>query len=165
MHESVLLKEAIENLNLNEKSIVVDCTLGYGGHSSEILKIIKKGFLYSFDQDDDAIKYSDERLKKIGTNYEIIRSNFINIEEELKKRNITKVDAILFDLGVSSPQLDEGERGFSFHQDAALDMRMDKKNKLSAKEVVNSYSEEQLVKIFFEYGEEKFARNIAKMMN
>lgn len=162
MHESVLLNETIESLNLKEDSIVVDCTLGYGGHSSEILKRIPKGKLYSFDQDIDAIKYSTERLNKIGNNFEIIKSNFVNIKEELKKRNVKKVDAILYDLGVSSPQLDQKERGFSFHQDAKLDMRMDQSAKLDAKYVVNNYSLEELTKIFYEYGEEKYAKSIAK---
>ena len=129
-HISVLLEESIDNLNLKEDSVIVDCTLGYGGHSSEILKRINKGFLFAFDQDNDAILSSTERLNKIGNNYEIIKSNFVNIKEELNKRDITKVDGILYDLGVSSPQLDEGDRGFSFHQDARLDMRMDKSKDL-----------------------------------
>lgn len=162
MHESVLLAESIESLNLKEDSIVVDCTLGYGGHSSEILKRIPKGKLYCFDQDIDAIHYSKNRLNEIASNFEIIQSNFVNIKKELEKRNVTKVDGVLFDLGVSSPQLDQKERGFSFHQDARLDMRMDKSAKLDAHEVVNTYSLEQLEKIFLEYGEEKFAKSIAK---
>lgn len=162
MHISVLLTETIENLNLKDNSIVVDCTLGYGGHSSEILKRIKNGKLYSFDQDEDAIKFSKEKLNKISTNFEIIKSNFKNLKLELEKRNINGVDAIMYDLGVSSPQLDEDERGFSFHKDAKLDMRMDKSQTLSAHNVVNEYSFEELVRIFREYGEEKYASNIAK---
>lgn len=162
MHKSVLLEESIENLNLNDNSTIVDCTLGYAGHSSEILKRIPNGFLYAFDQDEDAIKSSRDRLNKIGSNYEIIKSNFVNLEEELRKRNITKVNGILFDLGVSSPQLDEADRGFSFHQDAILDMRMDKNNPLSAKEIVNQYDYNHLTRIFREYGEEKYASSIAK---
>ena len=162
MHISVLLNECIQNLNLKDDSIIVDATLGYGGHSSEILKRIPKGFLYAFDQDFEAIKNSNERLSKIGTNYEIIYSNFVNMKTELEKRNVKHIDGILFDLGVSSPQLDEGERGFSFHSNAKLDMRMDKRNKLSAYEVVNEYSYDKLVNIFFKYGEEKYAKNIAK---
>lgn len=162
MHESVLLNESIESLNLKEDSIIVDCTLGYGGHSSEILKRIPKGFLYSFDQDIDAINYSKERLSKVGSNFLIIKSNFKNIKEELKKRNVDKVDGILYDLGVSSPQLDQGDRGFSFHQNARLDMRMDKDAKLDAYEVVNTYSVSDLTRIFKDYGEEKFASSIAK---
>lgn len=162
MHESVLLKEAIEYLNLNENSIAVDCTLGYAGHSSEILKIVKNGFLYSFDQDLEAINYSTNKLKEIRDNFKIINSNFVNIKEKLKENEITKVDAILFDLGVSSPQLDEGDRGFSFHQDARLDMRMDQTSDLDAYYVVNNYSYEDLTRIFFKYGEESYARSIAK---
>ena len=162
MHESVLLKESIDSLNLKEDSIIVDCTLGYGGHSSEILKQIPKGHLYCFDQDIDAINYSKERLSKISNNFTIIQSNFKNIKNKLNELGITKVDGIIYDLGVSSPQLDTKERGFSYHQDSKLDMRMDKNNKLSAYEVVNEYSYERLVKIFREYGEEKYATSIAK---
>ena len=162
MHKSVLLEESISKLNLNESSIIVDCTLGYAGHSSNILKQIPNGYLYAFDQDDEAIKYAQERLQSISSNYEIIRSNFVNIKEELQKRNVNKVDGILYDLGVSSPQLDEDYRGFSFHKDAALDMRMDTTKKLDAKEVVNNYTEEDLIKIFYEYGEEKYAKSIAR---
>lgn len=162
MHYSVLLEESIKHLNLKENSVIVDCTLGYAGHSSRVLKEIKKGFLFAFDQDDEAIKYSKEKLDKISNNYEIIRSNFVNLKEELQKRSINEVDGILYDLGVSSPQLDNKERGFSFHADAKLDMRMDTKQKLSAYEVVNSYSYNDLVRIFRVYGEEKFATSIAK---
>ena len=161
-HISVLLNECIENLNLKDDSVIVDCTLGYAGHSSEILKRINKGFLFAFDQDNEAILSSTERLNKIGNNYEIIKSNFVNIASELNKRNISKVDGILFDLGVSSPQLDEGIRGFSFHQDARLDMRMNQDNDLDAFKVVNTYSYEDLVNIFYKYGEEKYASSIAR---
>lgn len=162
MHKSVLLEESIDNLNLKEESIVVDCTLGYGGHSSEILKRIKRGFLFAFDQDSEAIAFSKDRLSKIGENYEIINSNFVNIKSELEKRNVYKVDSILYDLGVSSPQLDEEERGFSFHKDARLDMRMDRSQVLDAYTVVNTYSYDDLVRIFKEYGEEKYSNSIAK---
>lgn len=161
-HISVLLEESISSLNLNESSIIVDCTLGYGGHSSNILARIKKGFLFAFDQDSEAIRHSTDRLNAIGTNFTIIKSNFVNLKEELTKRGVTEVDGFLFDLGVSSPQLDDASRGFSFHEDARLDMRMDKDNKLSAYEVVNEYSKERLAEIFYKYGEDKFARNIAK---
>ncbi len=161
MHESVLLTESIEYLNLNPKSIIVDCTLGYAGHSSHILKQIKEGYLYAFDQDKDAIKEAEKKLKEIGNNYEIINTNFVNLKEETNKR-IDKVDGILFDLGVSSPQLDEAERGFSFHKDAKLDMRMNKEQNLSAYDVVNNYSLEKLTKIFQTYGEEKYSLSIAR---
>ena len=160
-HKSVLLNESIENLNIKEDGIYVDCTLGYAGHSSQILKRITRGCLFAFDQDGEAIKYSKEILGQINDKYEIINSNFVNIKEELNKRGITKVDGILFDLGVSSPQLDESERGFSFHKDAPLDMRMNQNGELSAKEVVNNYSLEDLTRIFYEYGEEKYSRSIA----
>lgn len=161
MHKSVLLEECIDNLNLKESSIIVDCTLGYGGHSSEILKRITNGFLYSFDQDEDAINFSSKRLSDIGNNYKIINSNFVNIKKELERLGVKKVDGIIYDLGVSSPQLDEGDRGFSFHQNARLDMRMDKNNSLDAYKVVNEYSYQELVNIFRKYGEEKFAPSIA----
>lgn len=162
MHESVLLKESLEFLNLSDDSIIVDCTLGYGGHSSNILKRIPNGHLYSFDQDIEAINYSSERLSKINSNFTIIKSNFKNITVKLNELNVTKVNGILYDLGVSSPQLDVGERGFSYHLNGRLDMRMDKENKLSAYEVVNNYSYEKLVKIFREYGEEKYSTSIAR---
>lgn len=161
-HVSVLLNESIEELNLNENSIVVDCTLGRAGHSSEILKKIPNGMLIAFDQDEEAITESEEKLNKIAKNYKLIRSNFANIKEELKKINIEHVDAILYDLGVSSPQLDEQERGFSFHKDARLDMRMDKSKELDAYKVVNEYSIQELENIFFKYGEEKNSRAIAR---
>lgn len=161
-HISVLLEESISALNLKEDSIVVDCTLGYGGHSSYILQRIKRGKLFAFDQDSEAIRHSTSRLSAIGTNFTIIKSNFVNLQEKLAGLGITKVDSILFDLGVSSPQLDEKERGFSYHEDARLDMRMNRENKLSAYEVVNNYSQEELADIFYKYGEDKFSRNIAK---
>lgn len=162
MHKSVMLTEAVESLNLNDKSIVVDCTLGYAGHSSEILKKIPKGYLYAFDQDIEAINHSRQKLNDLGSNFEIIKSNFVNLKKELESRGVEKVDAILFDLGVSSPQLDEEERGFSFHKDYKLDMRMDRDQKFSAYDVVNNYSLDELTEIFYKYGEEKYARGIAK---
>lgn len=161
-HISVLLQESISSLNLKENSIVVDATLGYGGHSSNILERVNKGYLFAFDQDSEAIRYSTDRLNKIGTNFTIIKSNFVNMKEELNKRDINKVDAVLFDLGVSSPQLDDESRGFSFHNDARLDMRMDIEQKLSAYEVVNEYSEQDLSRIFYKYGEDKFSKSIAR---
>ena len=160
-HISVLLEEAVNALNLDENSIVVDATLGYAGHSSEILKRIKRGRLFAFDQDSEAIKYSTDRLTSIGTNFTIIKSNFVHLKEKLNELGVEKVDACLFDLGVSSPQLDEQERGFSYHLDAKLDMRMNQEQEFSAYDVVNSYSKEELTKIFTDYGESKFSRNIA----
>ena len=161
MHESVLLTESIDYLNLNDKSIIVDCTLGYAGHSSQILKQIPNGYLYAFDQDKEAIKEADKKLKAIRNNYEIINTNFVNLKEEINKR-IDKVDGILFDLGVSSPQLDEADRGFSFHKDAPLDMRMNRDQSLNAYDVINTYSANDLTKILKTYGEEKYANSIAK---
>lgn len=162
MHKSVLLNESINGLNIKEDGIYVDCTLGYAGHSREILKRLKKGYLYAFDQDDEAILASKAKLNSIASNYEIIKSNFVNLKEELNKRGITKVDGILFDLGVSSPQLDNAYRGFSYHEDAKLDMRMDKDNPLSAYQVVNDYSESDLITIFYRYGEERYSKSIAR---
>ena len=161
-HKSVLLQETISSLNLKDNDIIVDATLGYGGHSSYILDRIKKGHLFAFDQDSEAIRHSTDRLNAIGTNFTIIKSNFVHMKEELEKLNVSKVDGILFDLGVSSPQLDDSERGFSYHNEARLDMRMDKSQKLSAYEVVNNYSKAELARIFKQYGESKFANNIAK---
>lgn len=160
-HISVLLLESIENLNIKEDGIYVDCTLGFAGHSSQILKRIKRGKLFAFDQDGEAIKYSNKILESISNNYEIINSNFVNLRDELHKRGIKKVDGILFDLGVSSYQLDEAERGFSYHKDASLDMRMNQNQKLSAYNVVNEYSVDDLIRIFYEYGEEKYSKSIA----
>ena len=161
-HISVLLEESISSLNLKENSIIVDATLGYAGHSSSILDRIKKGYLFAFDQDSEAISYSTNRLLKIGTNFTIIKSNFVHMKEELQKLGVEKVDGVLFDLGVSSPQLDEKTRGFSYHSDSKLDMRMDQSQELSAYEVVNNYSKELLSEIFLKYGEDRFANNIAK---
>lgn len=160
-HVSVLLNESIEGLNINPDGIYVDMTLGYGGHSSEILKRLKSGKLIAFDQDIEAIKYSKERLSKINNNYQIVHSNFVNLKEELNKLGIEKVDGIIFDLGISSAQIDEKSRGFSYMQDARLDMRMDQEQKLTAYDVVNNYSEEKLTDIFRCYGEEHHARRIA----
>ena len=136
MHKTVLLNEAIDNLNIKEDGIYVDATLGFGGHSGLILKRIKRGFLFAFDQDDMAIEYSEKKLKEIGDNFEIIKSNFVNLKEELNKRGIKEIDGIVYDLGVSSPQLDIAERGFSYHNDAKLDMRMDRSKSFSAYNVV-----------------------------
>ncbi len=160
-HVSVLLKEAVDGLNVRDGKIYVDATMGYGGHSTEIQKRLKRGFLFAFDQDLEAIDHCKE-LFKDNKNVEIIHSNFVNMKEELNKRGITKVDGIIFDLGLSSPQIDDASRGFSFMSDADLDMRMDRSQKFSAKNVVNEYSLEKLVDIFFRYGEEKYSKSIAK---
>lgn len=159
MHISVLLNESIESLNIKGNGKYIDATLGYAGHSSEILRRLEKeGFLFAFDQDEEAVKFSTEKLNKINSNFKIFHTNFKNMKEYIDE----KVDGILFDLGVSSPQLDETERGFSYHNDAPLDMRMDKRQKLTAYDVVNNYNLEKLIKIFYEYGEEKYSRNIAR---
>lgn len=163
-HISVLLNETIEGLNIKEDGIYVDCTLGGGGHSSQILKRLTTGHLYCFDQDQNAIKAADERLSQISDHYTIIYSNFKNIKKELNERGVDKVDGIIFDLGVSSPQFDDGERGFSYNYDARLDMRMDQSQKLNAYVIVNTYSYQQLVDIFYKYSEEKFAKSIARMI-
>lgn len=162
MHISVLLNESIEGLNLKEDGIYVDCTLGYAGHSSEILRRVRRGYLFAIDQDKDAIESSKKKLESIGDNFTIIKSNFSCLKEELLKRNVLFVDGFLFDLGVSSVQLDETDRGFSYHKDAKLDMRMDQDAKLTAYDVVNYYDEAKLREIFFKYGEEKFSSSIAR---
>lgn len=162
MHYSVLLKESIEGLNIHPNGIYVDCTLGYGGHSEEILKRLDKGFLYAFDQDEEAIAYSKARLSKVSNRFKIIYSNFVNLKEELAKNGIEKVDGIIFDLGFSSPQIDDADRGFSFMKDAKLDMRMDKNSSISAYNIVNDYKEEELTTIFYKYAEEKYSKSIAK---
>lgn len=162
MHYSVMLKEVIKFLNLKDEGIYVDATMGYAGHTSAILKKVKKGLVIGFDQDINAINYSKKKLATVGDNFLIIKSNFLYIQEELAKNQIYSVDGIVFDLGVSSPQLDTKERGFSYKQDAKLDMRMDLDNKLTAYDVINNYEEKDLRRIIFTYGEEKYARNIAK---
>ncbi len=162
MHYSVMLNETIESLNLKVDGTYVDATLGYAGHSSVILSRIKRGFLFAFDQDIDAISYSEKKLKNIGENFKIIKSNFVFLKKELLNNGINEVDGILFDLGVSSPQLDNASRGFSYLKDARLDMRMDKSSDFSAYDLVNTYSEKDLARIIFSYGEEKYAKSIAK---
>lgn len=163
-HYSVLKNEVIEGLNIKSDGVYVDATLGYAGDSKEVLKRIKRGFLFAFDQDEEAIKYSDAELSKIGDNYKIIYSNFKDLKTRLNDENVTLVDGFIFDLGLSSPQIDDAERGFSFMKDAALDMRMDLSGELSAKMVVNEYSLDDLTRVFREYGEEDFSRPIAKMI-
>lgn len=161
-HVTVMLDEAVKGLNIKEDGIYVDCTLGGGGHSSKILSQLTTGHLYAFDQDENAIKAANERLSKISNNYTIIYSNFVNLEQKLRELGVNKVDGILFDLGVSSPQFDNGERGFSYNYDARLDMRMDQRQSLDAYEIVNTYPYEQLVKILYRYSDEKFAKQIAR---
>ena len=162
MHYSVLKSESIEGLSIKEDGIYVDATVGYAGHSSEILKRLKRGFLFAFDADKEATIFAEHSLSEISSNFKIFHDNFSHLEKRLKEENVTKVDGILFDLGVSSPQIDEASRGFSFMKDGSLDMRMDTSKELSAYEIVNSYSYEELVKIFFNYGEEKLSKPIAK---
>ena len=161
-HYSVLLNEVIENLNLKEDGIYVDATLGYAGHSQNILKKIKRGFLFAFDADLEAINYSQKVLTEVGSNFKIFHSNFVNLKEKLAEENIQEIDGIVFDLGVSSPQIDNKDRGFSFMQDAKLDMRMNQKQGFSAYEVVNEYSLNDLTQMFYSYGEEPKSRFIAK---
>ncbi len=162
MHKSVLLDETIESLNIKEDGTYIDCTLGYGGHSEAILKRIKRGWLFAFDKDIDAINYSDNRLTKIGNNFELIHSSFSNIKSEMHQRNIDKVDGIIFDLGVSSPQIDLDSRGFSYMKDSVLDMRMNQNQLLDAKYIVNNYEYKELLNIFYSYGEERYSKNIVK---
>ena len=161
-HFSVLLNESIEALNIKPDGIYVDCTLGGGGHSSKILEKLTTGKLYCFDQDEYAIEVASKKLSQISNNFEIIYSNFVNIKSCLNELGVDKVDGILYDLGVSSFQLDIGERGFSYNSDALLDMRMDQNASLTARDVVNEYSLDELTKIFYDYGEEKFSYLIAK---
>ena len=164
-HITVLLNEAVNGLNIKPDGTYVDCTLGGGGHSGLILsKLSENGKLYSFDQDITAINFNKDKFKEENELGKInfIKSNFRNISEELNKRNILGVDGILYDLGVSSPQFDNADRGFSYNYDAPLDMRMDQSQSLTARDVVNDWSYEQLVRIFFRYGEEKFAKSIAR---
>lgn len=161
MHYSVLLKESIDGLNIKDGGTYVDCTLGYAGHSKVILEKNKKGKLFAFDEDENAVNYSKEALSSIGDNFTIFKENFANLKETLEKENILKVDGFLFDLGFSSPQIDDAKRGFSFKLNAPLDMRMDTQNSLTAKDVVNTYSLEKLTDIFFRYAEEKYSKVIA----
>lgn len=162
-HTTVLLKETVDGLNVKENGTYVDCTLGGAGHSSYLLsKLSKNGHLIAFDQDDVALKNAQEKLSSYEGQVTLIKSNFRYLTDKLAEIGIDKVDGILFDLGVSSPQLDTPERGFSYHHDAPLDMRMDQQSDISAYDVVNNWTYEQLVKIFFRYGEEKFSKQIAR---
>ena len=161
-HYSVMLNESIDGLNIKENGIYVDCTLGRGGHASKILSQLKTGLLIGIDQDQEAIDYSKELLSSISSNYKIVKNNFRNIDKILEELNINKIDGAIYDLGVSSPQFDEDYRGFSYKFDSELDMRMDQNNPLTAKYIVNNYSLNDLVRIFKEYGEEKYSYSIAK---
>lgn len=160
-HKSVLLEEAIGLLAVKPDGIYVDCTLGRGGHSSEILKQLDTGHLYAFDMDQNAIDESTPRLKAIGKNFTCIHAPFEQLDEKLDALGVGQVDGILMDLGVSSPQFDDGSRGFSYREDARLDMRMDQSQSLTAWDVVNTYTQEELTRILRSYGEEPFAARIA----
>lgn len=161
-HYSVLLEESIEGLAIRTNGIYVDGTLGRGGHSSEILKLIPEGHLYAFDRDESAIEESRERLSKIRDNFTLIHSNFSKLKKALASYDIHKIDGMVLDLGVSSPQFDEAQRGFSYRFDAPLDMRMDQNQELSAYEIVNHWDYHELVRIFYQYGEDAFAKQIAR---
>ena len=161
-HYSVLLEEAVEGLNIKEDGIYVDCTLGGAGHSLEILKKLTTGKLYAFDQDNVALENAKIKLSEYADKVVFIKSNFENLKEKLAEQNVYEVDGVLYDLGVSSPQLDTPERGFSYNYDTRLDMRMDTDACMSAYEVVNEYSYHDLVRIFYRYGEEKFSKQIAR---
>ncbi|MBQ9841051.1 MAG: 16S rRNA (cytosine(1402)-N(4))-methyltransferase RsmH [Erysipelotrichaceae bacterium] len=161
-HYSVLLNETIEQLNIKPDGIYVDGTLGRGGHSSLILSKLTTGHLYCFDLDEQAIEESRGRLESISSNFTIIHSNFENMSDELLKFGVEKVDGIVLDLGVSSPQFDQADRGFSYRMDGPLDMRMDQSQELTAEIIVNEYSYEELVRILYRYGEESFAKQIAR---
>ena len=162
-HKSVLLDETIESLDIKPDGIYVDGTLGGGGHASEVCRRLgDKGRFIGIDQDADAIAAASERLKEFGDKVTIVRSNYENIDEVLKELGISQVDGIYLDLGVSSWQLDERSRGFTYREDAPLDMRMDQRKSRTAADIVNTYSEEDLTRIIRDYGEDRFARNIAK---
>ena len=160
VHVSVLLREAIDGLDIKKDGIYIDCTAGGGGHSIEILKA--GGRLVCFDRDMDAIRAVKKRLEGYEDRYTAVHSNYADFESELDRLGIDKIDGAIMDLGVSSYQLDEAERGFSYNSDARLDMRMDREAPLSAYEVVNEYEESELARIIFEYGEERFSRKIAQ---
>jgi 16S rRNA (cytosine1402-N4)-methyltransferase len=164
-HETVLLHETVDGLALKPDGVYVDCTLGGAGHSEYLLsQLSEEGHLYAFDQDERALENAKIRLAPFVEKGMVtfIKSNFRFIKEELNQIGIFEVDGILYDLGVSSPQLDEAERGFSYHQDAPLDMRMDTQAPLTAKEIVNTWSYHELIRIFYRYGEEKFSKQIAR---
>ena len=162
-HFSVLLNETIENLNVREDGIYVDGTLGGAGHAYQVVKQLSdRGHFYGIDHDSAAIEAAGKRLEEFGDKVTVIRSNYCNMKEVLEKEGVTGVDGIVLDLGVSSYQLDTEERGFSYRFDTALDMRMDQRQELTARDIVNNYSEMELFRIIRDYGEDKFAKNIAK---
>ncbi len=161
-HITVLLNEAVEGLNIKETGTYVDCTLGGAGHSQAILDRLHGGTLIGIDQDDHALAAAADKLVSAENTVHLVKSNFAHLGEVLDQLGIDKVDGILFDLGVSSPQLDDAERGFSYQHDAALDMRMDQSNDLTAEEIVNEWDEAEIARILYVYGEEKFARKIAR---
>ncbi|MGL4997751.1 MAG: 16S rRNA (cytosine(1402)-N(4))-methyltransferase RsmH [Cetobacterium sp.] len=164
-HIPVLYYESLETLVTKKDGIYVDCTLGGGGHSEGILREIgENGRLISIDQDDQAIEFAKKRLQKYGEKWSVFKNNFENIQTVLYMAGVDKVTGILMDIGVSSTQLDDPERGFSYRYDTRLDMRMNRSSELSAYEVVNDYEEGKLVKIFFEYGEDRFARKVARLI-
>ena len=163
-HISVLLNETIEGLNIKKDGIYLDCTLGGGGHSLEIVKRLESGVLVGIDQDMDAIKKATQVLDEYKERVRIVKSNFSNFDKVLDELNIEKIDGALLDLGVSSFQFDEGERGFSYHQDSALDMRMDQESDFSAYNIVNEYDVTDLSNIIFKYGEERWAKRIAEFI-
>lgn len=163
-HVSVLLMETVDGLNVKPDGIYVDGTLGGGGHSEEILKRLDTGLLIGIDQDEAALAAASKRLEKYGDKFVAVHNNFSNIKEILKELDIKKIDGMMMDLGVSSHQLDEADRGFSYRFDAELDMRMDRTKEFSAKEIINTYSEDELNRIIRDYGEENWARRIAKFI-
>ena len=164
-HIPVLYYETLDNLVINPDGIYIDCTLGGGSHSEGILeRLSDKGLLISIDQDTNAIEYSKKRLERFGSKWKVFKGNFENIDTIAYMAGVDKVDGVLMDIGVSSKQLDDPDRGFSYRYDVKLDMRMNTEQKISAYDVVNTYSEEQLSKIIFEYGEERHARKIAKLI-
>lgn len=163
VHVPVLLNEAIQYLNVKPNGVYVDMTLGRAGHSKVILsQLTTDGMLIGIDQDDEAIAYSSDLLAGYGHNFEIVKANFRDVDKVLKDLGIYRVDGFLFDLGVSSPQFDEDYRGFSYNSDAQLDMRMDRSKNLDARYIVNNYSLKELIRVFKEYGEDKFSVKIAK---
>lgn len=162
VHKPIMLEECIEGLNIKSNGIYFDGTLGGAGHSKEILKRLKTGLLVAVDKDEEALSVATSRLSEISNNFKVVKSDFKNFNKVLDDLNIDKIDGVLLDLGVSSYQLDNEERGFSYRFDTRLDMRMDLSQDFSAFDVVNNYTESQLTKIFFDYGEEPFSKKIAK---